>query len=111
MRVCDIYVTAAGGRLVIPISTFLWAGVGNWPVYVLGHYGDLVWDGCRILRLIEGGHALTSPKGGRHCSLGLSINLIQCKRSPVICTSTAPIQNTVIPARYGTIKITMQVVY
>ena len=64
------YVMAAGGGPVIPVSTFMWAGVSNWPVYMFGHYGDSVWDGYRILLLIEGGHALTSPKGGGPCSLG-----------------------------------------
>ena len=37
--------------------------------YVLGRYGDSVRDDYRIL-FTWGGHALTSPKGGRPCSLG-----------------------------------------
>ena len=37
--------------------------------YVSGRYGDSVQDGYRIL-FTWGGHALTSLKGDRPCSLG-----------------------------------------
>ena len=40
-----IYVTAAGCGPVIPVSTFMLAGVSVRPVYVSGRYGNLVWDG------------------------------------------------------------------
>ena len=34
---------------VKPVFTFVWAGVGDWPVYMLGRYSNLVQDGFRIL--------------------------------------------------------------
>ena len=40
---------------IIPVSTFVWAGVSDRPVYASGHYGDLVWDGYRILFLLWAG--------------------------------------------------------
>ena len=46
---------AAGCGLVIPISTFVWAGVGHCPVYVLGRYSNSVQDGFRILFLLGAG--------------------------------------------------------
>ena len=55
---------------LIPVSTFMWAGVSDRPVYVLGHYGDSVWDGYRILLILWGRHTLTSPEGGGPCPLG-----------------------------------------
>ena len=64
------YDTAGGGGPVIPISTFVWASVGNRPEYASGRYSNSVWDGYRILLLVRGGHALTSPKGGGPCPLG-----------------------------------------
>ena len=38
-------------------------------MYALGHDGDSVKDGYRILLLVRGRHALMSPKGGRPCPL------------------------------------------
>ena len=66
---CVIYVTAVGCGLVIPVSTFVWAGVSDWPGYTSGRYGDSIRDGYRILLLLLGGYALTSPKGGGPCPL------------------------------------------
>ena len=40
------------------------------PVYVSGRYGDLVHYGDEYYFYFMGGHALTSPKGGRPCPLG-----------------------------------------
>ena len=34
-----------GGGPEIPISTFVWAGVSNWPVYALCCHGNMVQDG------------------------------------------------------------------
>ena len=45
-------VMAAGCGPVIPISTFVWASVSHRPVYMLGHYGDSVRDGFRILFIL-----------------------------------------------------------
>ena len=65
-----VYVTAAGCRPVIPVITFVLAGDIHRPVYALGRYGNSVWDGYRILFILGGGHALTSPKGDGPCPLG-----------------------------------------
>ena len=62
----QIYVTAAGCGPVIPVIIFMLAGDVHRPVYMSGRYGDSVQDGYRIL---GGGHALTSPKGGGPCPL------------------------------------------
>ena len=51
----DIYVMAAGCELVIPVSTSVWEGVGDRSGYVLRCYGNLVWDGFRILFVIRAG--------------------------------------------------------
>ena len=48
----SVCVTAAGCGAVIPVSTFVWAGVGHRPVYVSGRYSDSVWDGFRILFIL-----------------------------------------------------------
>ena len=40
-----IYVMAAGCGPLIPVSTFVLAGVRIRPVYVSGCYSDSVWDG------------------------------------------------------------------
>ena len=64
-----LYVTAVGCGPVIPVLTFVLTGDVHWSVYMLGHYGNSVRDGYRILFYL-GGHALASPKGGRPCSLG-----------------------------------------
>ena len=40
---------------VIPVSTFVQAGISDWPVYASGHYGDSVWDGFRILFILGAG--------------------------------------------------------
>ena len=45
IRAVMLCVTAVGCGPVIPISTFVQAGVGIRPVYVSGHYGDSVQDG------------------------------------------------------------------
>ena len=50
-----VYVTAAGCRPVIPVSTSVWAGVSDRPVYMSGHYGDSVRDGSRILLILWAG--------------------------------------------------------
>ena len=49
------------------------AGDVHQPVYALGHYGDSVWDGYRIIFILGGGHTLTSPKGGRPCPLNYKV--------------------------------------
>ena len=54
---------------VIPLITFVLTSDVHWPVYTLGHYGNSVWDGYRILFILGGGRTLTSPKGGRPCPL------------------------------------------
>ena len=59
---------AAGCGPVIPILTFMLTSDDHRSGYTSGRYGDSVWDGYRIL-FTWGGHALTSPKGGRPCSL------------------------------------------
>ena len=48
-------VTAAGCGPVIPIFTFVQAGVSDWPVYASGHYSNSVQDGYRILFLLWAG--------------------------------------------------------
>ena len=40
---------------VIPVSTFVWVGVSDRPVYVSGRYGDSVRDGYRILLILWAG--------------------------------------------------------
>ena len=60
---------AAGYGPVIPVFTFVLTGDDHWSGYASGRYGDSVRDGYRIL-FTWGGHALTSLKGGRPCSLG-----------------------------------------
>ena len=49
------HVTAAGCGPVIPVSTFVWAGVSHWPVYVSGRYSDSVRVGFRILFILGAG--------------------------------------------------------
>ena len=61
---------AAGCGPVIPVITFVLASDVHWPVYALGCYSDSVKDGYRILFILGGGHALTSPKGGGPWPLG-----------------------------------------
>ena len=61
---------AVGCGLVIPVITFMLTSDVHRSVYASGRYGDSVWDGYRILFILGGGHALTSPKGGRPCPLG-----------------------------------------
>ena len=63
-----LYVTAAGCGLVIPVLTFVLTGDIHQSGYASGRYGNSVQDGYRIL-FTWGGYALTSPKGGRPCSL------------------------------------------
>ena len=48
----EAYVTAAGCGPVILVSTFVWAGVSDRPVYVSGHYSNSVRDGFRILFIL-----------------------------------------------------------
>ena len=50
-----VCVTAAGCGLVIPISTFVWTGVGHRPGYVSGCYSDSVRDGFRIQFILGAG--------------------------------------------------------
>ena len=66
-----IYVTAAGLRAGNTRFTFVLARVGSGPVYMSGHYGNLVFRyGDEYYFTLIGRHALASPKGGGPCSLG-----------------------------------------
>ena len=84
------YVTAVGCGPVIPVLTFMLTGDIHQSGYVSGRYGNLVWDGYRILfylgractHLTERWQALFS-RYSQSCScwaFGLPINLVQCKK-------------------------------
>ena len=73
----EIYVTAAGCGPVIPVSTFVWARISDWPVYASGRYSDLVWDGYRILLLLwVGTHSPHQKVAGLVLSVLLTMELL-----------------------------------
>ena len=54
-KLCETDEKSDASGPVIPISTFVWAGVGYQPVYVSGCYSDSVWNGFRIQFILGAG--------------------------------------------------------